>query len=394
MTQLFKQIREADDNDPRRNDSGLRDGARMRRGTATLPLHGGKAPAWLMTRMINLAREIVVIIISDFGPTEVLKRLSDPFWFQSFGCLLGFDWHSSGVTTTVCAAVKEGIAGIETDLGLFAAGGKGARSRKTPDEIVARGAELSVDPARLVYLSRLTAKVDNNALQDGYQLYIHNFFFTPDGHWAVVQQGMNDDTATARRYHWLSDTITDMTVDPHSAVCDNRRLGTVMNLTDPGADRARTLVTELSREHPERTRSEIEKIKTLTLPRHHEVTAADIDPRRIEKILLSTYERRPADFEELLSLSGVGPKTIRALALIGEVIYGAPASFSDPARFSFAHGGKDGHPYPVDRENYDRSIETLRRAAGSARIGMTEKTQAIKRLDAFYRRFSHGTTTP
>jgi hypothetical protein len=366
----------------------------MRRGTATLPLHGGKAPAWLMGRMVKLAREIVIIIVSDFGAVEVLRRLSDPFWFQSFGCLLGFDWHSSGVTTTVCAAVKEGISGLEGDLGLFAAGGKGARSRKTPDEIAARGPELRIDPARLVYLSRLTAKVDNNALQDGYQLYIHNFFFTPDGRWAVVQQGMDDKTATARRYHWLSDTVTDMTVDPHAAVCDNRRLSTVMNLTDIGADRARNLVTELSCERPERTRAEIEKIKTLALPRRHEVTAADIDPGRIEKILLSTYERRPADFEELLALSGVGPKTIRALALIGEVIYGAPASFSDPARFSFAHGGKDGHPYPVDRENYDRSIDTLRRAASSARIGMTEKRDALRRLDAFYRRFSHDTTAP
>lgn len=363
----------------------------MRRGTATLPLHGGKAPAWLMGRMIKLAREIVVIIVSDFGAPEVLRRLSDPFWFQSFGCLLGFDWHSSGVTTTVSAAVKEGIAGLETELGLFAAGGKGARSRRTPDEIMAHGHALSIDPARLVYLSRLTAKVDNNAIQDGYRLYIHNFFFTPDGHWAVVQQGMSDETATARRYHWLSDTITDMTEEPHAAVCDNRRLDTIMNLTDKGAVRARALTTELSHQQPEKTIREIKTIKRLARPAHHEVTAADIDPARIEKILLSTYERRPENFEELLSLSGVGPKTIRALALISEVIYGAPASFSDPARFSFAHGGKDGHPYPVDRQNYDRSIDTLRSAAQAAKIGITEKREALKRLDAFYRRFSHDT---
>jgi len=366
----------------------------VRRATATLPLHGGKAPAWLMRRMIGLAREIVVIIVSDFGAPEVLRRLSDPFWFQSFGCLLGFDWHSSGVTTTVCAAVKEGIRGIEGELGLFAAGGKGAYSRRTPDEIAARGADLSVDPAGLVYLSRLTAKVDNNAVQDGYQLYIHNFFFTPDGRWAVVQQGMDDATATARRYHWLSDTVTDMTVAPHAAVCDDRRLGLVMNLTDTAADRARDLVTELSREHPDRILADIDEASRLVLPRRHEVTGADIDPRRIEKILLSTYERRPADFEELLSLSGVGPKTIRALALIAEVIYGAPASFSDPARFSFAHGGKDGHPYPVDRENYDRSIDTLRHAARSAHIGMAEKKDALKRLAACSRRVSHDTPAP
>jgi hypothetical protein len=365
----------------------------VRRGTATLPLHGGKAPAWLMGRMVRLAREIVVIIVSDFGAPEVLRRLSDPFWFQSFGCLLGFDWHSSGVTTTVSAAVKEGIAGLEAELGLFAAGGKGARSRRTPAEIEAAGPKLSVDPARLVYLSRLTAKVDNNAVQDGYQLYIHNFFFTPDGRWAVVQQGMNDATATARRYHWLSDTVEDMTEEPHAAVCDDRRRGTIVNLTDRGAARAREVTTELSREHPERIVREIETIKRLELPARHEVTAADIDPRRIDKILLSTYERRPESFEELLALPGVGPKTIRALALIGEVIYGAPASFSDPARFSFAHGGKDGHPYPVDRENYDRSIDTLRRAAQAARIGITEKREALRRLDGFYRRFSHDTST-
>jgi uncharacterized protein len=366
----------------------------VRRATATLPLHGGKAPAWLMRRMVGLAREIVILIVSDFGAPEVLRRLSDPFWFQSFGCLLGFDWHSSGVTTTVCAAVKGGIAGIETELGLFAAGGKGAHSRRTPDEIAARGEDISVDPAGLVYCSRLTAKVDNNAIQDGYQLYIHNFFFTPDGRWAVVQQGMNDSTATARRYHWLSDTVTDMTVEPHAAVCDNRRLGLVMNLTDAGADRSRDLVTELSREHPDRMLARIREVNRLTLPRRHEVTADDIDPGRIGKILLSTYERRPADFEELLSLPGVGPKTIRALALVAEVIHGAPASFTDPARFSFAHGGKDGHPYPVDRENYDRSIDTLRRAAQSARIGITEKKEALRRLDLFYRRFSYDTTAP
>jgi hypothetical protein len=364
----------------------------MRRATATLPLHGGKAPAWLMRRMVNLAREIIVVIVSDFGAPEALRRLSDPFWFQSFGCLLGFDWHSSGVTTTVCAAVKQGIAGMEAELGLFAAGGKGAHSRRTPDEITARGADIAVDPAGLVYLSRLTAKVDNNAVQDGYQLYIHNFFFTPDGRWAVVQQGMDGATATARRYHWLSDSLTDMTVSPHAAVCDDRRLGQIMNLTDPGADRARELVAELSRERPDWILEQAREVNRLTLPRRHEVTADDIDPRRIEKILLSTYERRPAGFEELLALPGVGPKTIRALALIGEVIYGAPASFSDPARFSFAHGGKDGYPYPVDRENYDRSIDTLRRVAGSARIGLTEKKDALRRLDQFYRRFSHDTT--
>ncbi len=276
----------------------------MRRGTATLPLHGGKAPAWLMNRMVRLAREMIVIIVSDFGPVEVLRRLSDPFWFQSFGCLLGFDWHSSGVTTTVSAAVKEGIAGMEHELSLFAAGGKGARSRRTPDEIMARGDSMTVDPNHLVYLSRLVAKVDNNAVMDGHQLYIHNFFFTPDGHWAVVQQGMNDQTGTARRYHWLSDTVVDPTDEPHAAICGETRIDSVMNLTDHRAGDARVLATELSHEHPDRIAAEIESIKRLELPSRHEVLAADIDPKRIYKILLSTYERRPKDFEELLAATG------------------------------------------------------------------------------------------
>ena len=362
----------------------------MRRATATLPLHGGKAPAWLMSRMVRLAREIVVIIVSDFGAHEVLRRLSDPFWFQSLGCLLGFDWHSSGVTTTVSAAVKEGIAGIEHDLGLFAAGGKGARSRRTPQEIIARGNWLAIDPERLVYFSRLVAKVDNNAVMDGYQLYIHNFFFTTDGHWAVVQQGMSESTRTARRYHWLSETIADMTDEPHAAICGDARSAIVPNLTDHRAAEARIVTTRLSHEHPDRIVREIQDIKRLSLPARHEVLHTDIDPRRIYKILLSTYERRPKDFEELLAQQGVGPKTIRALALIAEVIYGKETSFSDPARFSFAHGGKDGHPYPVNRENYDRSIEVLRKAAHAARIGITEKKEALRRLDAFYRRFAHG----
>ena len=365
-------------------------GVSVKRARADLPLHGGKAPAWLMNRMIRLAREIILIVVSEFGSKEVLRRLSDPFWFQSFGCLLGFDWHSSGVTTTVSAAVKEGIRGIEEEINLFAAGGKGARSRATPSEILEKGGAIDVDPEGLVYLSRLSAKVDNNAVMDGYQIYLHNFFFTKEGSWAVVQQGMCEKNRMARRYHWLGEDITDMISDPQAAICADIREGIVTNLSDKRAKGARDITTELARERPEKIVGELNKIKSFVLPRRHEILKEDINPDRLYKIFLSTYEMCPKDFEALLTSKGVGPKTLRALALISEVIYGENASFTDPARFSFAHGGKDGHPYPVDRENYDNSIDALRRAAKSAKVGRTEKVDAIARLDRFYRNFQNG----
>jgi uncharacterized protein len=367
----------------------------MKRGTAVLPLHGGKAPKWLMDRMTRLAREIIIIIVSDFGSKEVLRKLSDPFWFQSFGCLLGFDWHSSGVTTTVTAAVKRGISGLEKELDLFAAGGKGARSRKTPDEILNHGNDISANPNDLVYLSRFSAKVDNNAVMDGYQIYLHNFLFTKDGSWAVIQQGMNEGQRTARRYHWLGETVDDMVSDPQAAICCDKKGDIITNLSDSRATSAREIATKIANEHPDTIVKELEKIKQntknvdFTLPRRHEVTADDINPKRLYKIFLSTYEKRPKDFEALLTAKGVGPKTLRALTLIAEVIYGTNASFTDPARFSFAHGGKDGHPYPVDRENYDNSIDTLRKAAQAAKVGRTEKVDALKKLDRFYKNFSN-----
>ena len=366
----------------------------MKRGTAVLPLHGGKAPKWLMDRMTRLAREIIIIIVSDFGSKEVLRKLSDPFWFQSLGCLLGFDWHSSGVTTTVTAAVKGGISGLENELDLFAAGGKGARSRKTPDEILNRGDDISANPDDLVYLSRFSAKVDNNAVMDGYQIYLHNFLFTKDGSWAVIQQGMNEVERSARRYHWLGEAVDNMVSDPQAAICCDKKGEIITNLSDSRANKAREIATKLANERPETIVKELEKIKQnpknvdFSLPRRHEVTADDINPKRLYKIFLSTYEKRPKDFEALLTARGVGPKTLRALTLIAEVIYGTNASFTDPARFSFAHGGKDGHPYPVDRENYDNSIDTLRKAAQAAKVGRTDKMDALKRLDRFYRRFS------
>ena len=349
-------------------------------GIAHLPLHGGKAPAWLFQRMVKLGREILRLIIEDYGPEEILKRLADPHWFQSLGCVLGFDWHSSGVTTTVCGALKEGLKGREREFGLVIAGGKGATSRKTPGEILHAGEKFSIarDPDELVYLSRLTAKVDNNALQDGFQLYHHNFFFTLGGSWAVVQQGMND--RFARRYHWHSEGIESLTIDPHAAICSDLHLDRTLNLVASESLPAQNIITELSREHPEKLTGELRKLQTLALPSHHEITVKDIHPDSIEKILLKTYEAKADDFQTLLAMPGVGAKTLRALSLIAEITYGTPASWKDPVKFSFAHGGKDGHPYPVNREAYDESIEFLRTTLARARLEQTEKDQALKRL--------------
>jgi len=349
-------------------------------GIAHLPLHGGKAPPWLFQRMVRLGREILRLIVEGHGPEEILKRVADPYWFQSLGCVLGFDWHSSGVTTTVCGALKEGLRGREKELGLVIAGGKGATSRKTPGEIVSTGEKYSLrqDPDELVYLSRLTAKIDNNAVQDGFQLYHHNFFFTLDGGWAVVQQGMND--RFARRYHWYSEGVESLTVDPHAAICSNLHLDRTLNLVAAESIPTQTVMTELSRERPEKLVSELHKLQTLSLPAHHEVTVRDLHPDSIEKILLKTYAAKAADFQTLLGMPGVGAKTLRALALIADITYGTPASWKDPAKFSFAHGGKDGHPYPVNRRVYEESIEFLKKTVERAKIDRTEKDNSLKRI--------------
>ncbi len=355
-----------------------------RTGIANLPLHGGRAPRWLFERMTKLSREICIVIVEDFGPEEILRRMSDPYWFQAFGCVLGFDWHSSGVTTTVCGALKEGIRGIEKDLGFFVAGGKGGTSRRTPRQIEECGRHMSVDPAGLVYDSRMVAKVDSAALQDGYQLYHHVFLFTGSGAWGVVQQGMNEKTRYARRYHWLGEAVGDLVCEPHSAICAQKR-GEAVNLVATQSRSARQVITEISRENkPEKTVAEMKKLATLDLPRRHEIVARDIHPERLSKTIISTYERCPKDFEELLSLPGVGPKTIRALSLISELIYGAAPSYTDPARYSFAHGGKDGIPYPVDRQTYDRSIGLLRKAVTRSKMGNDERRGALKRLDGWH----------
>ncbi len=349
-------------------------------GIAYLPLHGGKAPAWLFQRMVRLGREIVRLIIEDHGPEELLIRVSDPYWFQSLGCVLCFDWHSSGLTTTVCGALKEGLKGREKELGLVIAGGKGRTSRKTPGEILAAGDKFSLkrDPNELVSLSRLTAKIDNNAIQDGFQLYHHNFFFTLKGSWAVVQQGMSD--RYARRYHWYSENIQSLILEPHSGICSQLQKDRALNLVASESVQAQGVITDLSKERPEKNIKELNKLKTLSLPSHHDISLKDLHPKSIERVLVKAYETKAKDFEALLGMPGVGAKTLRALALISEITYGTPASWKDPAKFSFAHGGKDGYPYPVNRQVYDQSTEILRKTLERARIERTEKENALKRL--------------
>jgi hypothetical protein len=358
-------------------------GSAQRTGIANLPLHYGKVPPWLFGRMSQLAREITVVIVDEFGAEEMLRRLSDPFWFQALGCVLGYDWHSSGVTTTVCGALKEGMRGLEKELGLFVAGGKGRTSRKTPAEIENFGHLLKVNPSPLVYASRMSAKVDNSALQDGYQLYHHTFFFSNEGSWAVIQQGMNEINRYARRYHWLGEKVSDFVCEPESAICSQDK-GEALNLVASESTKARNVIAQVATEEkPYRIVTQLNKLKTLNLPRRPHIMLEDIHPDRLARIFTIAYERQPQSFESLLGLEGVGSKTLRALSLISELVYNTPVSLRDPASYSFAHGGKDGHPYPVDRKTYDSSIQFLAQALDKARIGDKEKLEALRRLKAW-----------
>jgi hypothetical protein len=352
----------------------------IRRPPVQLPLHYGPAPRWLFERMTRLARQITLVIVDEYGPHEVLAKLSDPLWFQAFGCVLGFDWHSSGVTTTVCGALKEGLRGLEKDVGLFVAGGKGRTSRRTPQELETFGERFGFEPAPLVHASRMSAKVDSAGLQDGYQIYHHTFVFTADGVWTVIQQGMNEATRWARRYHWLSSTVEDFVCEPHSAICSDQRGGVRLNMVAEEAGQSRQVSAQVAGERPETLVKELKRLQSVELPGRHHLEASDIHPDKLARTFLKTYENPPPNFERLLGTEGVGPKTIRALALIAELVHGAKASVRDPARFSFAHGGKDGHPYPVDRRTYDRSIEVLRTAVSRAKLGRREKLEALRRL--------------
>lgn len=331
--------------------------------------------------MVKLSREIITAIVMDYGPDEFLERISDSYWFQAFGCVLGFDWHSSGLTTTACGAIKEALKSMEGEIPIYAAGGKGATSRKTPEEIKALIAKyaLGLDSNAYVYASRMAAKVDNTALQDGYQLYHHSFFFSKSGLWTVIQQGMNTQTKWARRYHWLSMELDDFVNEPEKDICCDHR-GKVFNMVASESKDARDLSALIARKKPEKIIVECEKVSQLKLPPEHKLFFTDLNKTSLKKIFLSTYVNQPDNFENLLGIRGVGPKTIRALALLSELIYDSKVSRKDPVKYSFAHGGKDGYPYSIDRSHYDRSIEILGKALKEAKIGVTDKKEAFKRL--------------
>lgn len=347
-----------------------------RSGTADLPLHYGYVPEWLAQRMAKLGLAVVENIVLDYGRDEVLRRLSDPFWFQSLGAVMGMDWHSSGITTSVMAALKRSVNPHSRELGIYICGGKGKYSRQTPAELLRIGSATGLDGDYLVKCSKLSAKVDNTAVQDGFQLYTHNFILSSNGQWTVIQQGMNDSSSTARRYHWHSGGLQSFVDDPHTGIC-GRNQGQILNMADKRAATSRTGVMQITAEHPERMLKEISR---LVMPAHHDVRAEDVDLKRLGAVLWLAHEKQPRDFEELLQLPGLGPRTLQSLALVSEVIHGAPARFSDPARFSFAHGGKDGHPFPVPLKVYDETIGFLQKAIDKAKIGLSEKTEATKRL--------------
>ena len=415
-------------------------------GHADLPLHTGIVPRWLADRMMVMGTLIVESLVQNYGPDEVLVRLSDPLWFQSFGAVMGMDWHSSGITTSVLYALKRGLNPRAKELGIYVCGGRGKYSRMTPDELLGISEREGLNGDALVRNSKLVAKVDNNALQDGFQLYQHHFILTRSGKWTVVQQGMNTATKTARRYHWSSADLRSFVENPHTGVVGENR-GQILNLTDTAAQKTRSSILELSQENPDRVINEIRQIgkpaneylflgntrggrpplaaasklssatpsagdtpatppaqpelfdnlpplsseipdhiqiqtsgRSIVMPAHHEVRAEDVDLKRLGGVLATAYENQPQDFESLLLTPGLGPRTLQSLTLVSEVIYGTPSRFSDPARFSFAHGGKDGHPFPVPLKIYDESIRILRDSIEKSKLGYRDKSDCIRRL--------------
>lgn len=327
-------------------------------------------------RMAKLGRAIVEVMVADFGAEEVLRRLSDPFWFQSFGAVLGMDWHSSGITTSVMGALKTSLNPISHDLGIFVCGGRGRHSRQTPNELVQIADREGLRGAELVRSSRLSAKIDNTALQDGFQLYLHSFVVTKSGEWTVIQQGMSDASATARRYHWHSLNIKSFIEEPHSSIY-GENMGQILNLVHKDAARSRQGILDIAREEPIRMTQEI---KHLNMPAHHDVQVKDIDLKRLGAVLYLAHESGISGFEDLLLTRGLGPRTLQSLALVSEVIYGTPTRFSDPARFSFAHGGKDGHPFPVPLKVYDETIKVLNDCLSKAKVDISEKKHSFRKL--------------
>jgi uncharacterized protein len=353
----------------------------QRSGIAYLPLHGGTVPRWLADRMTRLGTAIAEHVVLHYGPAGFLSRLSDPFWFQALGCVLGMDWHSSGITTSVLGALKRGINPRAHELGLYVCGGRGRHSRQTPNELQNYSLGTGLDGDSLTRISRLTARVDNNAIADGFQLYLHSFVVSSAGDWTIVQQGMNGVEALARRYHWHSATVQDFTVQPHSAIVGDNR-GTIMNLVDAQSIPAQQALLRVVQQRPEAT---LQTVQRLHMPKHHDVRPSDVDLRRLGAVLAVAYEREFRDFAELLLLEKLGPRTLQSLALVAEVVHGTPVRFSDPARFSFAHGGKDGHPFPVPLKTYDETLGVLRRSLQAAKLGDFEKAEGLRRLDKLVR---------
>jgi hypothetical protein len=347
-----------------------------RSGTADLPLHYGAVPPWLAERMAKLGLAVTEVILMEYGKADWIRRLSDPCWFQSLGAVMGMDWHSSGITTSVLGALKKAINPLSKELGIYICGGKGKHSRQTPNELIAIGEQTGLNAQHLVHCSKLSAKVDNTAIQDGFQLYLHSFIVSNEGQWTVIQQGLNDNTGTARRYHWHSQQLQSFVNEPHTAIC-GMQSGNILNLVDKAAADTRSGILTISKESPAYLLPEIQQ---LILPAHHDVRAKDVDLKRLGAMLWITHEKKPADFEELLLLEGMGPRTLQSLALVSEVIHGTASRFKDPARFAFAHGGKDGHPFPVPTKVYDETISTLQKAVEKAKIGQSDKLQAIKKL--------------
>jgi uncharacterized protein len=383
-----------------------------RGGSADLPLHGGRVPQWLATRMTRLGAVMSEAIVHHYGRDELLRRLAHPFWFQSFGAVMGMDWHSSGITTSVIGALKRGLAPLSTELGIHVCGGRGKHSRATPQELVTIGERVGFDGAALAKTSRLVAKVDSAAVQDGFDLYLHGFIVTDDGNWVVVQQGMNGDRRQARRYHWLSEGLKSFVEEPHTGI-DGPRQGEIVNLTDrrasasrrgqldllhalgPGGIACELAALEDRSPGPAATKPEAQLVLPhLIMPAHHDVRASDVLQPRLQATLAAAADRGPEDFAELLLVPGVGARTVKALAMVAEVVHGAPYRFTDPARFSLAHGGKDRHPFPVPLKVYDQTIGVLKSAIRSARLGREEELAAIKRLDDQARRIEHREAGP
>jgi hypothetical protein len=375
-----------------------------RSGSADLPLHGGRVPPWLAQRMASLGAIVCQAIVHHYGRDEFLQRLSHPFWFQSFGAVMGMDWHSSGITTSVIGALKRGLAPLQGELGIHVCGGRGKHSRRTPEELKLLGDRVGFDGEKLIRASRLVAKVDSAAVQDGFDLYLHGFFVTDDGKWTVVQQGMNGDKRQARRYHWHSESLKSFVDEPHSAI-EGPVQGEIINLTDHRAEGSRAAQLDIldalgpdgiAREYAVLSRepSAQPELPHLIMPAHHDVRSSDVFTRRLHGTLAAAAERGPVDFPELLLTPGVGARTVQSLAMVAEVVHGAPYRFGDPARFSLAHGGKDRHPYPVPVKVYDETIRVLKSAVQGAKLGRDEQMQALKRLDTQARHLERNAAGP